>query len=415
MPRRSATRIPSLNSLDFAKTPATTRIVVAMSGGVDSSVVAAMLHAEGYDVVGITLRLYDDGAAAARKGSCCAGRDIGDAAAVAAALGVPHYTLDYVARFREAVIDPFTASYAAGETPVPCAACNSAVKFADLLDTARDLGADALATGHYCVTRALPGGRRGLYRAADPARDQSYFLYGTSSEQLASLRFPLGNLPKARVRELARSFGLANADKTDSQDICFVPNGRYSDAVARLRPEAMVPGEVVDAGGRVLGRHDGIVNYTVGQRRGLNLGSGPANAGAPLFVIAVDPATAQVVVGPREALLTRTLALRGINWLGDAALDDLPAAGLPLFARTRSTRPPVPATLHARAGAFSVSFPQAESAAAPGQACVFYESDAAGARMLGGGTVARPVATRPSPGSSDVVTRQAQSSTAPAS
>ncbi len=404
-----------MNSLDFAKPPAATRIVVAMSGGVDSSVAAAMLHAEGYDVVGITLRLYDDGAPAARKGSCCAGRDIGDAAAVAAALGMPHYTLDYVARFRAAVIDPFTASYAAGETPVPCAACNSAVKFADLLDTARDLGADALATGHYCVTQALPGGGRGLFRAADPARDQSYFLHATTPEQLAALRFPLGHLPKARVRELARSFGLANADKTDSQDICFVPQGRYSDLVARLRPEVMVPGEVVDAGGRVVGRHEGIVNYTIGQRRGLNLGSGPANAGAPLFVTAVDPATARVVVGPREALLTRTLVLRGVNWLGDGSLDDLPAAGLPLFARTRSTRPPVPAILHTRDGAFTVSFPQAESAVAPGQACVFYESDAPGARVLGGGTIARPAAPQAGAVSSGLAARQAQSSPASAS
>ncbi len=391
-----------MNSLDFAKSPAATRVVVAMSGGVDSSVVAALLKAEGYDVVGITLQLYEDGGAAGRKGSCCAGRDIGDARAVAARLAIPHYVLDYEARFRRAVMEPFAAAYAAGETPVPCAACNSAVKFADLLDTARDLGADALATGHYCITRALPGGGRGLFRGADPARDQSYFLYGTTPAQLAPLRFPLGALPKAQVRALAQTFGLLVADKPDSQDICFVPHGRYTDTVARLRPEAAVPGDVVDGAGRVLGRHEGIVHYTVGQRRGLNLGSQPANAGEPLFVTAVDPATARVVVGPREALLTHEVALNAVNWLGDGQHGDgqlgdgrlagLPAAGLPLFARTRSTRPPAAATLYAGEDGMVVRFAQAERAAAPGQACVFYESDAPDARVLGGGTIARPAA-----------------------
>ena len=378
---------PVLNSLDFAKPPHETRVVVAMSGGVDSSVVAALLRAEGFEVVGITLQLYDNGAVAGRKGSCCAGRDIDDARGVADKLGIPHYVLDFEARFREAVIDPFTASYAAGETPVPCAACNSAVKFADLLDTARDLGADALATGHYCITRALPDGTRGLFRGADPARDQSYFLYGTTPQQLPFLRFPLGGLPKARVRALAQEFGLLTAGKPDSQDICFVPGGRYSHVVARLRPGALVPGEVVDREGRVLGRHKGIVHYTVGQRRGLNLGSLPANAGEPLFVTAIEPETARVVVGPREALLTRQVALRAVNWLGAAPLAELSESGVPLFARTRSTRAPVCATLRARAGGFAVEFPQAESAVAPGQACVFYDSDAPDARVLGGGIV----------------------------
>ncbi|WP_158806732.1 tRNA 2-thiouridine(34) synthase MnmA [Beijerinckia sp. L45] len=379
-----------MNSLDFAKSPADTRVVVAMSGGVDSSVVAALLHAEGYDVIGITLQLYDDSGSATRKGSCCAGRDIGDARAVAAKLGIPHYVLDYEARFRKAVIDPFAASYAAGETPVPCASCNSAVKFADLLDTARDLGADALATGHYCATRALPDGTRGLFRGADAARDQSYFLYGTTPAQLAPLRFPLGSLPKARVRELAHSFGLATADKPDSQDICFVPNGRYSSTIARLLPEAMAPGDIVDQAGQVLGRHEGIVHYTVGQRKGLNLGGLPANTGSPLFVVAIEPQTARVVVGPREALLTRTVALRAINWLGDGTLADLPDDGRELYVRTRSTRPPVAATLLRDAdGHIVVRFPEAESAASPGQACVFYDSDAIDARVLGGGTITR--------------------------
>jgi tRNA-specific 2-thiouridylase len=379
-----------VNSLDLPNAPSATRVVVAMSGGVDSSVVAALLKREGYDVVGITLQLYNHGAARHRKGACCAGQDIHDARRVAEAIGIPHYVLDYEARFREAVISRFAESYIAGETPIPCVECNRSIKFRDLLDTARDLGADALATGHYVASRALPDGRRALYRAADPDRDQSYFLYATTPAQLAMLRFPLGELPKEETRALARELGLTVADKADSQDICFVPQGRYTDVIERLQPGAVRPGEIVHLDGRVLGRHDGIIHYTVGQRRGLKLA-----VGEPLYVVRLDAKAARVVVGPREALATRLIRLHDVNWLGDGPLDAIGPEGREVAVRVRSTRTPRPALLHRRDASTTIELLAPEDGVSPGQACVIYDGDTARARVLGGGTIARSEVAAP--------------------
>src|ERR1700744_949608 len=337
------------NSLDIEGRPQDTRVVVAMSGGVDSSATAALLKPEGSDVVGITLQLYDHGAATHRKGACCAGQDIHDARNVAERIGILHYVLDYEDRFREAVIDTFAESYALGETPVPCIECNRSVKFRDLLKTARELGAQALATGHYVASRRLADGSRALTCAADSDRDQSYFLFATTREQLDFLRFPLGDRTKPEVRELARRFGLEVADKQDSQDICFVPTGRYTDIIGRLRPNAMEPGDIVDLDGRVVGRHQGIIHFTVGQRKGLGIASG-----APLYVVKLDPASRRVVVGPREALRMDRIVLRDVNWIGDGALDRAVADGLELFVRVRSTRAPQPAWLRAGNGGYEV-------------------------------------------------------------
>jgi tRNA-specific 2-thiouridylase len=333
-----------LNSLGFAKPPSETRVVVAMSGGVDSSVAAALLKAEGYEVVGVTLQLYDHGAMLAKKGACCAGADIHDARAVAARLDIPHYVLDYESRFREAVMDDFADTYLAGATPIPCVRCNQNVKFKDLLETARDLDADCMATGHYIQRTLGPGGPE-LRRAADPDRDQSYFLFATTRAQLDFLRFPLGGMKKPAVRALAAEFGLATAEKPDSQDICFVPSGKYAAVVEKLRPGAIEPGEIVHVDGRVMGRHEGVIHYTVGQRRGLGVATGE-----PLFVVRLDAAARRVIVGPREALGVREIVLKEVNWIGDPVGGEDALDGLAVLVRVRSTRPPVPGRLSTAQG-----------------------------------------------------------------
>jgi len=357
--------------------PAGARVVAAMSGGVDSTVVAALLHKAGYEVIGVTLQLYDHGAALKKTGACCAGQDIHDARMAAEKIGIAHYVLDYESRFRDSVIEEFADSYLRGETPVPCIRCNQSVKFHDLLQVARDLGAEAMATGHY-VERSAEGHLR---RAADLSRDQSYFLFATTKEQLAFLRFPLAGIPKPQVRDIALQLGLKIAHKPDSQDICFVPEGKYTTLIDRLRPQGREAGDIRHIDGRVLGRHAGITGYTIGQRRGLNIA-----VGEPLFVVRIDAETRAVIVGPREALLTRACTLKETNWLGEGGMTD--AVGTDVLARVRSTRPPVRARLIAGDAGVDVEFLDAEEGVAPGQACVLYDAADDG-RVLGGGFIAR--------------------------
>jgi tRNA-uridine 2-sulfurtransferase len=359
------------------------RIVVAMSGGVDSSVAAALLKADGHDVIGVTLQLYDHGEATGRKGSCCAGQDIQDARRTAELLSIPHYVLDHETRFKAAVIDTFAQSYIAGETPIPCVNCNQDIKFKDLLHFAHDLGAAYLATGHYIQKRDGADGPE-LLRAIDTHRDQSYFLFATNREQLSKLLFPIGGLTKDDVRKVAKDMNLPVADKPDSQDICFVPQGRYTDVIEKLRPGATQAGDIVHVDGRVLGRHDGTINFTVGQRKGIRI-----PAADPLFVIRIDAGKNQVIVGPRDLLLTRGLALRDVNWLDDSLKPRATADGARIFARIRSTQAPAPATVMVTAeGQVSVILEAGEQGIAKGQACVFYNGADAGARVLGGGWIA---------------------------
>ncbi len=366
---------PILSAIGIDKAPARTRVVAAMSGGVDSSVTAALLAEQGFEVIGVTLQLYDHGQGRGR--TCCAGQDIHDARHVADSLGIPHYVLDYESRFRDSVMDDFADAYLRGETPIPCVRCNQTVKFRDLLATARELGADALATGHY-VRRRQGGHGPELLRAADPSRDQSYFLFATTREQLEFLRFPLGDMDKAATRAAARRFALDVAAKPDSQDICFVPDGDYARTIRALRPGAFVPGDIVDVRGRVLGRHKGIANFTVGQRRGLGVA-----AQDPLYVLRLESGAARVVVGPREALFRRRVPVRALNWLGEEVP---PAEGVRIQVKLRSAQAPVPATVYGRdGGRADVVLDDPEPGVAPGQACVIYDDD----RVLGGGWIAR--------------------------
>ncbi len=372
----------TLNSLGFAKPVADTRVVVAMSGGVDSSVVAAQLAEEGYDVVGVTLQLYDHGAALAKKGACCAGRDIHDARRVAEDMGFPHYVLDYENTFREAVIDEFADSYLAGATPVPCIRCNERVKFKDLLETAKDLDADCMATGHY-IQRKMGALGAELHSAADRNRDQSYFLFSTTQEQLDYLRFPLGHLEsKAETRALASKYGLSVADKPDSQDICFVPDGNYAAVIEKLRPGAAEPGKIVDVDGSILADHQGVIHYTIGQRRGLGIGG----LSEPLYVVKLDVDTKEVIVGPKSMLATRRVPIREINWIGDGPF--LEGGARDIAVKVRSTRPPTDAVLRPLSGTTGeVELAVAEEGVSPGQACVFYDPEST--RVLGGGWIWR--------------------------
>lgn len=371
-----------MNSLGIDKDPKDTRVVVAMSGGVDSSVAAALLHEQGYDVVGVTLQLYDMGQSPGtqvKSKTCCAGQDIYDAKKVADERGFPHYVLNYESNFRESVIDDFADSYMRGETPIPCVKCNQSVKFRDLLEVAHDLGADCMATGHYIKRTVDENGRAQLHRAHDQGKDQSYFLFATTQEQLDFLRFPLGGWSKDKTREEAQRLGLVTADKPDSQDICFVPDGDYAKIVKKIRPESEKPGEIVHSDGRVIGEHKGIIHYTIGQRRGIGIGGGVSNNNEPLYVITIEPATNRVIVGPKEELARNVIHVSKCNWL-----TEVPADGMPVDLKFRSVMQPVPAKLKGGAnGVAEIHLDEAQYGISPGQAAVCYIND----RVLGGGWI----------------------------
>ena len=373
------------NSLGFHKLEHETRVVVAMSGGVDSSVCAAILAKQGYDVIGVTLQLYDHGEAIQKAKACCAGQDIYDAKRVAELMGFPHYVLDYESQFREQVIEDFADTYLKGATPIPCVRCNQTVKFKDLLQVAKDLGADCMATGHYIQRIEGPNGPE-LHRAHDGGKDQSYFLFATTREQLDFLRFPLGHLDKSETRKLAVEFGLNVASKPDSQDICFVPTGKYTDVIEKIRPEAAKAGDIVHMDGRILGQHRGVMFYTIGQRRGLGLGDDTGTD--PLFVVGIDAQSRQVIVGPRSALERDTLWLENINWLGEGDFGTQ-LDGLEIRVKVRSTRPPALARFKSLDGEMVVTLAEPDLGLSPGQACVFYEDRQDAARTLGGGWITR--------------------------
>lgn len=373
------------NSLGFHKLEHETRVVVAMSGGVDSSVCAAMLARQGYDVIGVTLQLYDHGEAIQKAKACCAGQDIYDAKRVAELMGFPHYVLDYESQFREQVIEDFADTYLKGATPIPCVRCNQTVKFKDLLQVAKDLGADCMATGHYIQRIEGPNGPE-LHRAHDGGKDQSYFLFATTRKQLDFLRFPLGHLDKSETRKLAVEFGLNVASKPDSQDICFVPTGKYTDVIEKIRPEAAKAGDIVHMDGRILGQHRGVMYYTIGQRRGLGLGDDTGTD--PLFVVGIDAQSRQVIVGPRSALERDTLWLENINWLGEGDFGTQ-LDGLEIRVKVRSTRPPALARFKSLDGEMVVTLAEPDLGLSPGQACVFYEDRQDAARTLGGGWITR--------------------------
>ena len=372
-----------MNSLGIDKKPEDTRVVVAMSGGVDSSVAAALLHEEGYDVVGVTLQLYDHGAAVAKSKTCCAGQDIYDARRVAETKGFPHYVLDYESKFKDAVINDFADSYLKGETPIPCVRCNQSVKFHDLLDVAKDLGADCMATGHYIKRTVDKNGKAHLHRAHDAGKDQSYFLFATTQEQLDFLRFPLGAQSKAETRKQAERLGLLTADKPDSQDICFVPDGDYAKVVRKIRPEADNAGDIVHEDGRILGQHKGIINYTIGQRKGLGIGGGVDKDNNPFYVTHIDADKNQVIVGAKESLARNVIYANDCNWLEG----DIPPEGRKIMLKFRSVMAPVHATINRdnsiNDNAMRIELPQAAYGIAAGQAAVFYDGD----RVLGGGWI----------------------------